>query len=112
GTDLPSLIRSCANARRAGRTSGTRSTPPTTPRLEMPRIDHPPFQRAVTLTAVARGINVPRRRTALQPRPAHRVAREHAPLGVCVGGTSNPRARPAPSPRRGEGWGEGVTAYR
>src|SRR5262245_42222889 len=27
-------------------------------------------------------------------------------------GTARPRMRPAPSPRRGEGWGEGVTSYR
>src|SRR5262245_2060632 len=27
-------------------------------------------------------------------------------------GTAEPRLRPAPSPRRGEGWGEGVTKYR
>src|SRR5438034_501052 len=27
-------------------------------------------------------------------------------------GTAKPQARPAPSPHRGEGWGEGVTSYR
>src|SRR5262245_39691648 len=27
-------------------------------------------------------------------------------------GTAKPRMRPAPSPRRGEGWGEGVRNYR
>src|SRR5262249_49694622 len=29
-----------------------------------------------------------------------------------VEGTGEPRLRPAPSPRRGEGWGEGVTTSR
>jgi hypothetical protein len=31
---------------------------------------------------------------------------------LCAQGTAEPRLRPAPSPRRGEGWGEGVTTFR
>src|SRR5262249_31018766 len=31
---------------------------------------------------------------------------------ACDQGTAEPRMRPAPSPRRGEGWGEGVTNDR
>src|SRR5215470_3302522 len=41
-----------------------------------------------------------------------RVSRPTRRRPVKIEGTAEPQLRPAPSPRRGEGWGEGVTIER